>query len=101
MSVFVLVKRGVYRHEIPGAYTSLEHATAVAREALELEPDRYHYFEIVELQLDEPIRRSDANRALTVDDGGPVHTVTHETRHPCGCPTDKPMPERCPHVEEP
>ena len=22
-------------------------------------------------------------------------------RHPCGCYADEPMPERCPHVEEP
>ena len=45
--IFIAVQRGVYRHSIVGAASTLERAKELGAEAIAAEPDHYHSIEIV------------------------------------------------------
>lgn len=47
MRNYVVIKRGVYRHEVWGVLACLDDARALARRMLELERDDYHHAEVV------------------------------------------------------
>ncbi|SPF82097.1 hypothetical protein [Pseudomonas phage GP100] len=51
-STFVVVKRGVYRHDLCGCHSNLEKAKALAEVAQHKEKDAYHDFEVVEVFYD-------------------------------------------------
>jgi hypothetical protein len=48
-SVYLVVKTGVYRHELCGYGDSIEHAEEIAVAARQGERDAYHDFDIVEV----------------------------------------------------
>lgn len=45
--IYVIVKRGVYRHEVVGACTNETAAIAMAMDAAKAERDDYHSFEVL------------------------------------------------------
>ncbi len=53
MKGYLVIKAGVYRHEVWGIRYEVEAAKAFAQEMLSGEPDDYHSAEIVEIDLDE------------------------------------------------
>lgn len=54
MKIYVVVKSGVYRHEIVGVYSTLKLACEAAEAAAHAESDDYHGFEVLECTLDNP-----------------------------------------------
>lgn len=57
MKIYVVIKTGVYRHEIVSVRTSQGAAQADGVTAARAEHDAWHHFEIVECVLDEPGER--------------------------------------------
>lgn len=53
--IFIVIKTGVHRHEIIGAFSTLERAQAAAYEAGDDEPDNYHSFEVTVTRLDQRV----------------------------------------------
>lgn len=49
--IYVVVQCGVYRHDIVGASQYLDKAKRLAHEALELESDDYHRYEVIETTI--------------------------------------------------
>ncbi len=49
--VFAVFRRGVYRHECGGVFTSYEAAYKAATDYLQGEPDDYHHYEILVIPL--------------------------------------------------
>jgi len=49
--VYVVIKEGVYRHDIVGVWDSLDLAKAAAEGAIAAEKDDYHRFVVVETPL--------------------------------------------------
>jgi hypothetical protein len=60
--IFIVVQRGVYRHNIVGASMALDGAIEVAVEALKTERDAYHRYEIVKC----PVGKVDSGGGETV-----------------------------------
>lgn len=50
--LFIAVQRGVYRHAIVGACSTLERAKELGSEAILIERDHYHSIEIVRRAVD-------------------------------------------------
>lgn len=53
MNVYVVIKKGVYRHRIIGVWKTLATAQLEAGRAILKEPDNYHVMQVVETPLDE------------------------------------------------
>ncbi len=51
--VILAIKRGVYRHEILGAFDNPDEAVALGREFIGLEDDHYHSVEVVRVSIGE------------------------------------------------
>ena len=51
MNVYVIVKGGVYRHEIRGVYKSRVSAEVAANHLAAKEKDNYHEFEVGKIKL--------------------------------------------------
>ena len=64
MNLYVIFKRGVYRHECGGVFDSLEGAERARVSLLEWEADSYHEYEIVPFILNEITQRGDYNGTL-------------------------------------
>lgn len=51
-SILVVVKTGVYRHELCGCHPKLDKAMALAEKARGEEKDNYHDFDLIEVFYD-------------------------------------------------
>lgn len=49
--VFIVIKAGVYRHDIVGVFYREDDAKIAAENAAKLEPDDYHSFELVKMKV--------------------------------------------------
>lgn len=56
MTIWVVIRCGVYRHEIGGVFSTLDAAKAAAEELQADEPDSWHYYEVLETELDRTAR---------------------------------------------
>ena len=52
MKIYIAVQKGVYRHDIVAACSTLERAIELGKEAIKNESDHFHSIEIVERELD-------------------------------------------------
>ncbi len=57
MTIYVVIRRGVYRHEILGLCGTLDSAQALGAEAVTQEHDHYHDAEVVACELGAPGER--------------------------------------------
>ena len=68
--IYLVIQRGVYRHDVVGAFSTKEFAIAAASDAARAESDHYHCFEILVCVIDtrtEPSRiGSDESMPLPV-----------------------------------
>lgn len=71
MNIYIVTKEGVYRHEILGAFFSIEEATSVAEKACMGDIDDYHVYDVNKLvegiavndaELKVRVSRSDKDR---------------------------------------
>ena len=51
MMLYVVIKKGVYRHSIVGVYDTLEKAKERAEECIQAERDTYHDFSVGAIEL--------------------------------------------------
>lgn len=65
--IFIVVKEGVYRHEIIGAFDNFLDAVDTATKAINRERDSYHEFAIYKFYLNEQ-----------TDDGIAVHRISRK-----------------------
>jgi hypothetical protein len=49
--VYIAIRRGVYRHEVVGAFTELDRAIAAGHESVQTEHDHYHDVEVLACAL--------------------------------------------------
>ena len=54
MTLYVVIKTGVYRHRIVGVYDTIEKAKARAEECIQAEHDTYHDFMVGTIELNTP-----------------------------------------------
>lgn len=59
MNIFIVVRTGVYRHEIGGVFTTLVAAHDEALRLMLSEPDAHHEYEILAQRLDMPTQSGD------------------------------------------
>jgi hypothetical protein len=52
---YILIRKGVYRHEILGIYEDLDIAIHEAKQALEREEDDYHNICLCSAEINKPI----------------------------------------------
>lgn len=57
-TVFAVFKKGVYRHECGGIFSTIELATEAAHKLITGERDDYHTYEILEFELDVVLSQS-------------------------------------------
>ncbi len=50
--IYIVVKQGVYRHDITGAYSSAQRAREVATGLAFSESDHWHEFQVIRLSID-------------------------------------------------
>lgn len=55
MNCFIVVRTGVYRHEVLGVFSDKDEAVRAGTDALAVEPDRWHRYEVLERQMDVPL----------------------------------------------
>ena len=79
MNIYAVFKKGVYRHECGGLFSSPEKAIEAAKTLAHAEPDDYHCFEIVPFELDIQTPR-DVN-----DQSGYYATPEGEIAEPKAC----------------
>lgn len=58
MNIYIVIKTGVYRHDVVGAFGTIEAACTAGEAAARAEPDAHHTFDVVECTLDAPGERS-------------------------------------------
>lgn len=83
-TVFAVFKKGVYRHECGGIFTTFELAKGAAITLLRGECDDYHNYEIIYFNLDESTSQTPVEQHGLDYDGNPYYFGGKlEERSPC------------------
>jgi len=77
MEVFVVIREGVYRHEIVGIFSDFIKAKDIAKETIENEEDDYHKFLVGKCEIDKVIEDIEILGSFSRDDyeNHPEHLI--------------------------
>lgn len=52
MKIWIVIRAGIYRNALVGVFSTLKKAKAAAEKAIKEEEDDWHYFEVIETEVD-------------------------------------------------